>query len=139
MLITPYTQLIEEAQEIQAFLDTELDQGLVQDNPEIIQERGHKLASIISRTGKMKADAEFHLSAREGIDIVVQVKHLLKQIPTASANVQNSILKTVCREERHLLNQVDRLNATATHQLDWCRSVLSYEKEERRASNYQRT
>jgi hypothetical protein len=138
MLITPYNKLIEEAQQIQAFLDTELDQGLVQDNPEIIQERGHKLASIISRTGKMKADAEFHLSTREGIDIVVQVKHLLGQIPTASANVQNAILKTVCREERHLLSQIDRLNATATHQLDWIRSCLSYEKQERMASNYQR-
>lgn len=136
--VTPFEDLVKEAGKIQRFLDESLDDGLVRDNPELVEEHGFKLASYVSRTGKMKADAEHWLSAREGLDIVIKVKHLLTQIPTASANVQNAVIKTVCRDERHLVTWCERLNRTATHQLDWCRSVLSYEKEERRMSNFQR-
>ena len=46
-----------------------------------------------------------------------------------SAKVQNALLDSIAEDECYLVDRLDRLNASCTHQLDSLRSLLSYEKE----------
>jgi hypothetical protein len=43
-------------------------------------------------------------------------------------------VKANCETENFLYNWCERLNRSATHQLDWLRSLVSKEKEEMRLS-----
>ena len=52
-----------------------------------------------------------------------------------SGKVQNALVDSICQEEKYLVDWIDRLNATCTHQLDFCRSIISKNKEELRLSN----
>ena len=136
-MITPFEDLKKEAQEIQEFLDQKIDESLIYDNPGLVMERGFELSAYVSRTGKMKADAKYHLDGKLMIDLTAKVHHLIDHIgPAISAKVQNTIIDSVCKEEQFLLLWCDRLNRSATHQLEWCRSVLASLREESRAATY---
>ena len=63
--------------------------------------RGNDLAVYIARTGKLLADAKV-----------------------------NAIIDSLCKDEQYLVDWCERLNRTATHQLEWCRTVISKAKAE---------
>lgn len=42
----------------------------------------------------------------------------------------NKFVNSLAKNENYLVNVFDRINASSTHQLDACRSVLSYRKVE---------
>ena len=126
MIITPFEQLIAEAEEIQQFLDKGID---VSDNPEIIKETGDKLSSIISRTGNMLADAKYHLNEMMKDETMKIIEDTLLEAKL-SAKVQNSLIDSICKFERLLVDKIEQLNKTAKYQIEWCRSRLSMAKEE---------
>ena len=129
--ITPYNALFSEAKEIQSFAEI-----TVSDNPQEIAERISDCGVYIARTGKMLADAKYHLNSKKREDIM----NLIKQIADErlSAKVQNSIIDSLCKDEQYLVGWIERLNRAITHQQDACRSLLSYEKEQLRILNYQK-
>ena len=124
-LITAIEDLQREAQGIQDFLEIS-----VSDNPEEVVQRGNDLSVYIARTGKMCADAEYHRDAVLNSEAV----RILKEQAAAPASVINKMIDAACKETNYLVKWCDRLNRTATHQQDWCRSVLSKAKEEMRLS-----
>jgi len=126
--ITPMDQLEEESVKIQAFL--EITTG---DDPEEIVSRGNDLAVYISRTGKMLADARAHLDIKRKSVIMDQLRDIgLKlKIP---ATTLNDLIRSSCEEENYLVTWIERLNRTSTHQLDWCRTLISKLKEEMKYS-----
>ncbi len=126
MIITPFEQLIAEAEEIQQFLDKGID---VSDNPEIIKETGDKLSSVISRTGSMLADAKYHLNEMMKEETMKIIEDTLLEAKL-SAKVQNSLIDSICKYERLLVDKIEQLNKTAKYQIEWCRSRLSMAKEE---------
>lgn len=126
MIITPFEKLIAEAEEIQEFLDRGID---VNDNPEIIKETGDKLSSIISRTGNMLADAKYHLNEMMKDETMKLIEGTLLEAKL-SAKVQNSLIDSICKFERLLVDKIEQLNKTAKYQIEWCRSRLSMAKEE---------
>lgn len=127
MNITPFEDLFGEAEAIQEFLEEPTP-----DEIEAIVDRGNELLGYISRTGKMKADAKYYLDKKMKSAIMDQVRELAKtQMP---ASTLNDLIKANCERENFLFNWCDRLNRTATHQLDWLRSLVSKEKEEMRLS-----
>jgi hypothetical protein len=56
----------------------------------------------------------------------------------ATATAVNAIIKSLCKQEQYLVDWCERTNRSATHQLDWARTVISKAKAEMQyTSNYQ--
>jgi hypothetical protein len=79
----------------------------------------------------MLADAKYHLARKSKDETMEVIKNILGD-KKLSAKVQNSLIDGICREEHYIVDLIERLNRTATHQLDAMRSLLSYEKENMR-------
>jgi hypothetical protein len=124
-----YEDLHKEAGDIQSFLEITMS-----DNPIEVVERGNDLIVYMARTGQMLADAKLMLNEskkNESMDVIRQF--IVDQ--KLSAKVQNALIDGLAREKQYLVDWIERLNASCTHQLDWCRSIVSKNKEEMRLSN----
>lgn len=122
-------KLRKEAQEIQDFLEVTMS-----DDPQEVIERGNDLQVYMARTGKMLADAKYMLNKQKHQDTMNIVREFIID-QKLSAKVQNAMIEGICKEWQYLVDWIERLNAACTHQLDWCRSVNSKNKEELRLSN----
>lgn len=116
-------ELRERAKELQMFLETESS-----NNPEELTDRILKLMSYIAYSGEMLAEAKKLLRSRKSAEISKTIIAIAKE-QCLSASVQNALLDSICDEEAFLVDFIERINRSATHQLDGCRSLLSYEKE----------
>ena len=123
IIITPFARLIDECREIDAYMGV-----TPSDNIEEIVERGNDLIVYISRTGKMLADAKYHLNVIRKAEIMDILKIIIPE--KLSAKVQNALIDSVAREQQYIVDWTERLNRTAVHQLDWCRTVISKSKTE---------
>ena len=131
--VTSPEDLLREAKDIQAFCEI-----TVSDNPQEIAERITALGTYIARSGKMLADAKYHLSEKKQDETVrIISKIIAKDKP--SAKVQNALIESICKDEQYLVDWIERLNRCCTHQNDAMRSLLSFEKEHLRTANYQQT
>ncbi|HRY32071.1 MAG TPA: hypothetical protein P5531_03790 [Bacteroidales bacterium] len=128
MLIATIEELEQEAMQLQAYLETTMSE---QAEEALI--RGNDLSAWVARTGKMKADAKYRLNEALQTGLIKQLVEASKAIPNISTKAVNAIVDSACRREHHLYDMIERLNRTATHQLDWCRSVLATAREDRRA------
>ena len=112
-----------EAQDMQDYLEITYST-----NPEELQKRIIDLSGYMARSGEMLADAKRLLRSKKSAEIRQAIIEINKQAPL-SASVQNALLESICEEECHLVEWLDRINRACTHQLDAVRSLLSYEKE----------
>lgn len=132
--ITPPAQIADELKEIDSFLNITSSEQI----EEVVQ-RGNDLAVYIARSGKLLADAKYHLNEKMKDDVFETLRQTGKQVG-ATATAVNAIVKSLCKEEQYLVDWCERINRTATHQLDWCRTLISKAKEEMRISgSYQNT
>lgn len=122
--ITPPQQILDELRTIDAFLNITMSE-----NAEEAVLRGNDLAVHIARSGKLLADAKYHLNEKMKDEIFETIREAAKQAG-ATATAINALVKSLCRDEQYLVDWCERMNRTATHQLDWCRSVLSKAKTE---------
>ena len=122
-------RLQSEAQEIQEFLEITMS-----DNPQEVIERGNDLQVYMARTGKMLADAKYILNEQKKQETMDVVREFIID-QKLSAKVQNALIDGLCKDAQYLVDWIERLNAACTHQLDWCRSVNSKNKEEMRLNN----
>ena len=122
-------RLQSEAQEIQEFLEINMS-----DNPQEVIERGNELQVYMARTGKMLADAKYILNEQKKQETMDVVREFIID-QKLSAKVQNALIDGLCKDAQYLVDWIERLNAACTHQLDWCRSVNSKNKEEMRLNN----
>lgn len=118
-----------EAQQIQEFLEITMS-----DDPQEVIERGNDLQVYMARTGKLLADAKYILNDQKRHETMDIIRDFIID-QKLSAKVQNALIDGLCKEEQYLVDWIDRLNAACTHQLDWCRSVNSKNKEEMRLTN----
>jgi hypothetical protein len=126
--VTPLDQLISEAEAIQEFLDEPSP-----DDINLIYSRGSELQSYMSRTGKMKSDAKFHYETKKRSTIMEEIIGLGEALKLPPSTI-NKLVDSSCATESSVLEWCSRLNATATHQLDYLRSLISMEKEQLRLS-----
>ncbi|MFT3995736.1 MAG: hypothetical protein QM660_15605 [Dysgonomonas sp.] len=115
--------ITEEAQQIQAYLDTTCSE-----NPEEVLERIRVIMPYISRTAFMLAESKKALRRKKASEISNTIINIAKE-QCLSAKVQNTLIDSIAEEEAYLVDWLDRLNAAATHQVDALRSILSYERE----------
>lgn len=119
-------QILEEAIAIDSFLQTTMS--------EMAEEavmRGNDLAVYIARTGKMLADAKYHLSQAKRDEVLDVLRETAKNAK-ATSKATNALIDSICKEEQYLVDWCERLNRSSTHQLDWCRTLISKAKEEMR-------
>lgn len=132
--ITPPAQIADELTEIDGFLNITSSEQI----EEVVQ-RGNDLAVYIARSGKLLADAKYHLNEKMKHDVFETLRNTGKGTG-ATATAINAIVKSLCKEEQYLVDWCERVNRSATHQLDWCRTLISKAKEEMRISgSYQNT
>ena len=121
--------LTERAFEIQKYLEIECS-----NSPEEIRERMNILMAYIATSGELLAQAKRLLRSKKSQEISKTIIAIAKE-SHLSASVQNALLDSICEEENYLVDLLDRINRSATHQLDGLRSLLSYEKEALRLNN----
>lgn len=117
----------EEAQEIQDYLEITCS-----NDPNEIVERMATLSVYMARSGQMLADAKKEVSIIKKSGVARQVIGMLGKGLPLSATTQKAIIEGLAVDEQHLVDWLDRINRTITHNIDALRSVLSYEKEQLR-------
>lgn len=125
--ITDLQSIQSELVEMQSFLDI-----VCSDNIEEVLERGNMLSAYISRTGKLVADAGYHRDTLIQSEILNAIRQQAKEHLPATA--VKMLIEASCKEYNHIYKWCERSNRTATHQLDWCRTMVSNAKSEREAT-----
>lgn len=118
--------MIKEIEKMQEFLEL-----TISENPQEIIERIGGLNVYMARSGKMLADAKKNLRTKKASEISQTILNIAKQ-NFLSAKAQNALVESIAQEEHYLVDWLDRINRTCTHQIDALRSLLSYEKEQLR-------
>lgn len=120
----------EEAQNMQEYLEI-----TPSDNPSELSDRIKTLAVYQARSGYMLAEAKKTLSEKKKTEIVNTILEIAKQ-NYLSSKAQNALVDSIATEEQFMVDWLDRINAACKHQLDAVRSLLSFEKEVYKTSNY---
>ena len=123
-------QILKEAIEIDSFL-----QETMSEMAEEAVMRGNNLAVYIARTGKMLADAKYHLNTAKKDDVLDVLRETAKNAK-ATSKATNALIDSICKEEQYLVDWCERLNRSATHQLDWCRTLIAKARAEMQTFNY---
>ena len=121
-------ELMTEASGYQSYLEINCS-----DDPAELSERISTLSVYMARTGHMLAEAKMLLNRKVCSEIGETIVKIAKE-QYLSAKAQNALVSSLAAEERYLVDWLDRLNASATHQADNCRSLLSFQREQLRIS-----
>lgn len=127
--MTKYETLLQEAIEIQSYMEITCS-----DNPDEIIERIKAIGVYRARTGVMLAEAKRMYRRKRSSEITEKIIEIARQ-GFLSAKVQNAIVDSIAEDEAYLVDFIDRLNASCTHEQDALRSILSYERENLRLNN----
>ena len=125
----PKEQLKEKAERFHQFLQSKFSK-----EPNDIIDRIELLGILISESGECLADAKYYRDKLINGEIMNALKAGYASQLTPSA--LNKFIASLAYEENLLVNMLDRINASATHQLDGLRSILSYRKTEFSSLNY---
>ena len=120
----------EEAAEMQAYLEE-----IPNDNPSDLSERIKVLAVYQARSGYLLAEAKKTLSEKKKAEIVNTIMEIART-GHLSSKAQNALVDSIATDEQFMVDWLDRINAACKHQLDAVRSLLSFEKEVYKTSNY---
>ena len=113
--------------EAQSFLESHYNA----DNGDACVYRMQMLENYMATTGKMLADAKFHL--RQKIEHSIDDLHTKKE--KLSASIFNKYVDAVTRDIAYLVDWCGRLNAGCVHSIEACRTIISKLKEEMRIAN----
>lgn len=118
----PLTHIETRLDFIQSYLEAQYDG----DDGNILSQRLQEVGAYMAESGKLKADAEYHYHAKLNSEIMRSIKDLLPDY--SSATLQNKFVQSLAKEESRLVTLADRVNRTATHQIESMRTLLSYIK-----------
>lgn len=124
--ISSKQQIIKELEIIQSVIDVELSDDLNQ-----IVDRGNYCNAQMARTGKLLADAKIHRDRKLNSGVVEN----LKRVTALPASTANKYIDALCHDENYLVNWCERINRSCTHQIEWCRTLISKAKAEMSAFN----
>lgn len=116
-------ELLAEAQEIQTFLESVPDNN---DDPNELSTRLSYLNNYMARSGKMLADAKQMQDAAIAAAYAEHSKTILKM----PATIAQKFIASQTVGENYLVNWLDRINRTCTHQSDNIRTQISFAKEQ---------
>lgn len=123
--LTPPDKIESELADMQQFLETPCNS----DNPAALKERLDNLMVYMARSGKLKADSEHAYFELYNSEVMKLLKELA--MDKMSTSTINKYLESACRDLKQLCIWGDRVNRSATHQIDSLRTLISYAKQER--------
>lgn len=126
--ISTLEEIINELRIIQSEIETELSEDI----QEAI-DRGNYCSAMMARTGKLMADAKIHKDRKLNSEVITN----MKKIVALPASTANKFIDSLCYDENYIVNWCERVNRACTHQLDWCRTLISKAKAEMQAFNSQ--
>lgn len=100
-------------------------------DPAQINERIRTLQVYMARSGEMLAQAKELLNRKRSQEIAQTIVKIARE-GHLSAKAQNVLVDSLAAEESFLVDWIDRINATCTHQADHTRSLLAYKREQMR-------
>ena len=123
--ITDPSGIHKELETMQAFLEANYNS----DNTAAVQERFDELAIYMARSGKLKADAEYHYNSLVESTIISALKKAYEK--ELGASTLNKYVESVAKDYKFLVSWADRVNRSCVHQLDAMRSIISTLRAER--------
>lgn len=123
-LMTPHT--IDHIRTRLTFIQSYLEAQYDHDEGHAIAARLTEVSAYMAESGKLLADAKYHLQATMQSELVKLVKNMLPDY--SSSTLQNAFVRSICKEENLLVNAADRINASCVHQIDAMRTQISYLK-----------
>ena len=124
-------KLLEEAEKMQKYLEIECS-----DNVAEVIERIRTLSVYLARSGSMLAEAKRIYRRKVTSEIANTIIAIAKE-NYLSAKAQNALVSAIGEDEAFLVDKLDRINSSCVHQIDALRSILSFEKEQLKTSEYQ--
>ena len=118
-LITKIEDIKFELEAIQQFLEISISEDMNE-----VEQRGNELTVYMARSGKLLADAKYHRDEKLNSAIVEELKKILQLAPSTA----NKYIDALTKEENYLVSWSERVNRTCTHQIDWCRTLISKAK-----------
>lgn len=116
-------ELLSKAIKFQAYLEKK-----VGSEPNELIERVELLSILIAQSGQCLANAKYLQDQVINGTIMEALKSAYDD--RLSASTINQFVKSSAKEFNYLVNWLDRINSTATHQLDSTRTIISYRKSE---------
>lgn len=97
-------------------------------DPAQIMERIEHLHILIAQSGQCLAEAKYIQDQliNQGLSAAIEMDLNKKLSPSLIAK----FVSTQAKDINYVVNHLDRINASATHQLDGLRSIISYKKAE---------
>ena len=115
-------ELHDKARDMQIFLEEKYDSK----EGSVLIERMEVMQRLMAESGKCLADAKWYKEKIENDAIMESLKKSYEE--KLSTSTINKYVTTVARDYNYLVNVFDRINASATHQSDALRTLLSYLK-----------
>lgn len=124
--IASIEEIVKELKIIQSEIEIELSEDIQQ-----AIDRGNYCSAQLARTGKLLADAKLIRDRKLSSEVVTN----LKKVVALPASTANKYVDALCFDENYLVNWCERVNRSCTHQLDWCRTLISKAKAEMQSFN----
>ena len=99
-------------------------------------EHATRLAVYMARSGQLLAEAKKLMRDKKTAEISNTIIAIAKE-SCLSAKVQNALIDSIASDEMYIVDWLDRINRTCTHDIDLCRTIVSKEKLELQYLNYQ--
>lgn len=125
----PKEDLQAKADNMSAYLQTRLP-----DEPNEIIDRIGMLSVLVAQSGDCLAASKYYRDTLVHSELMKIVNEGVAD--KLSATALNKLVNALAKDETYLVNQFDRINSSAVHQLDGLRSILSYRKTEFSSLNY---
>ena len=123
--IKPQYKILEELVMYHDQIDT-----MLTDEPEAVVKELIIAENIMVNSGKLLADAKYWLNEAMHSDTINTMKMLTKEQPMITSTAINQIVKALCKDQQYLVDFAERINRSATHRAEYCRSIMSKHKAE---------
>lgn len=121
----PIEEIEPKLKEIQDYLQT----SYASDEPNEVVDRAQMIEYYMTVSGKLLADGKYHKDKFTNSAIMGTLKEALTGNGW-SATVINKKIEALAMDYNYLVNWAERTNRTCTHQLDFCRTLISKHKAE---------
>ena len=116
-------KLTERATKMQSYLEQPIPS-----EPNDIIDRLTYLTQMVAISGQLLAEAKRYQDEVVNGAIMTAIQNAYEQ--KLSPSTINKYVTTAAVEQNYLVNWINRINATAVHQIEALRSILSYRKSE---------
>lgn len=127
--IMPPDKIFALCNEIQGYVEAPYRSDIGSD----VEERAVKLEAYMALTGKMLADAKFHVESLMLSTFMQAVEEANKA--RLQTSTLNKYLDVLCKDYNYLVTWCDRLNRACTHGVEFSRTLISKLKAERMYNN----